>query len=60
LTLVTRKVSDKSRESGQPEYRYLSGRLTRWVCEKIAQNVAQSIFVNITFTPGKKCPKNFG
>jgi hypothetical protein len=35
-------------------------RVTRWVCEKVAQNVAQHIFVkilNLNFHSGKSRPK---
>jgi hypothetical protein len=38
---------------------FIPSRVTRWVCEKNAQNVAQSIFLSKLYTPlfWKKLPK---
>jgi hypothetical protein len=49
-------------ESTNLELQALHTRVTIWVCEKIAQNVAQRIFVKINtlLLLWKKVAKNFG
>jgi hypothetical protein len=60
IAVITADISNGN--SSEKKELCLRSGVTRWVCKKIGQNVAQPIFLNLIhdFYRGVKLPKNFG